>query len=304
MSKPFTIRVFVPDGDPKGTKIIEQLNWTGIGVAFPRAAWPELSKNRGEFARAGVYVLVGPAEGEDDLPTVYVGQGDVIRNRISDHYKQKNFWGWGYVFVSNGNPLNRAHATWLEYALLQRADSAKRSLLDNGNLPREPNLSESEKADTLSFLNEILRILPLLNVNVFEKPVPVSTEEHSDDLVGFSTPLDVADTVVVPAKEEGFKQVFLGEDRWYAIRIGGGMLDRLRYIAAYQVNPISAITHYAPIKHIEPYGNGGKYMLVFSAPAEEIGPIPFAGAKSGSMQGPRYTTFTKLKAAKELTDLF
>jgi hypothetical protein len=302
MSEPFTIRVFVPDGDPKGTKIIEQLNWTGVGVTFPRASWPELSKTRDEFARAGIYVLIGPDEGEDDLPTVYVGQADVIRNRISDHNKQKDFWDWGYVFVSNGNPLNRAHVTWLEYALLQRADSAKRCLLDNGNLPREPNLSESEKADTSSFLNEILRIFPLLNVNVFEKPEPISTDGHSADLVESS--IDVKDTVVVPARLDGFKRVFLGEDRWHAIRIGGGMLKRLRYIAAYQASPISAVTHYAPIKHIEPYGDAGKYMLVFSAPAEEVGPILKADAASGTMQGPRYTTFTKLKAAKKLTDLF
>ena len=78
-------------------------------------------------------------------------------------------------------------------------------MLDNGNLPKEPSLSESEKADTSSFLNEILRILPLLNVNVFEKPVPISAEEHSKNSAGLSTPFDVADTVVVPAKKEGFQ---------------------------------------------------------------------------------------------------
>ena len=82
------------------------------------------------------------------------------------------------------------------------------------------------------------------------------------------------------------------------------MLNRLRYIAAYQASPISAVTHYAPIKHIEPYGNGEKYMLVFSAPAEEIEPMPFEDAASGSIQGPWHTIFTKLKAAKKLTDLF
>ena len=54
MSEPFTIRIFVPDGDPEGVKIVEQLNWTGVGVAFPRLEWPRLRK-RAEFGRAGVY---------------------------------------------------------------------------------------------------------------------------------------------------------------------------------------------------------------------------------------------------------
>jgi hypothetical protein len=29
MGEPFTIRIFVPDGDPQGVKIVERLNWTG-----------------------------------------------------------------------------------------------------------------------------------------------------------------------------------------------------------------------------------------------------------------------------------
>lgn len=73
MGEPYTIRVFVPDGDPEGVKIVERLNWTGVGIAFPRSAWPQLS-GRQEFKRTGAYVLTGSAEGTaDELPTVYVG---------------------------------------------------------------------------------------------------------------------------------------------------------------------------------------------------------------------------------------
>src|SRR5712691_9444502 len=98
MGEPFTIRIFVPDGDPEGVKIVERLNWTGVGLAFPRPAWPQLKK-RGEFGRAGVYILTGTAEGTDDeLPTVYVGQAEDIGNRIESHFVEKDFWDWGYAF--------------------------------------------------------------------------------------------------------------------------------------------------------------------------------------------------------------
>jgi len=97
--------------------------------------------------------------------------------------------------------------------------------------------------------------------------------------------------------------VFLGEDCWYAIRISGGMLDKIKYIAAYQTQPVSAITHYAPVDRIEPYGEGGKYKLVFSEKAKPLAPIPFGDAPTGSMQGPRYTTIAQLLAAKKITDL-
>jgi hypothetical protein len=305
MAEPFTIRIFVPDGDPEGVKIVERMNWAGVGVAFPRSAWPQLS-NRREFSRAGVYVLTGTAEGtSDDLPTVYIGQGEEIGSRLAAHFNEKDFWDWGFAFVSNGNPLNRAHTTWLEHALLQHATQAKRCHLDNGNLPREPGLSESERADTDGFLREMLRILPLLGVRVFEKPKPilppiaarVRTEPAAE-------PVDDRDTIIVPALAEGFETVFIGQNCWYAIRIGGGMLARIKYIAAYRSAPVSAITHYAPVRQIEPYGDEGKYKLIFAEPAKAVGPIPFADAPSGMMQGPRYTSLTKLLRAKRVADLF
>ncbi|MGD0923153.1 MAG: GIY-YIG nuclease family protein [Terriglobia bacterium] len=305
MSEPFTIRIFVPDGDPEGVKIVERLNWTGVGLAFPRSAWPRL-RRRNEFGRAGVYILTGTAEGtDDDLPTVYVGQAEEIGARIESHFSEKDFWDWCYAFVSNGSPLNRAHTTWLEHALLQRADKAGRSHLDNGTLPKEPGLSESEKADTEGFLRELLRILPLLGVRVFEKPEAVAMPGTSGTVALTSHDmLDDRDTIIVPAQSEGFKQVFLGENAWYAIRIGGGMLPKIKYIAAYQSTPVCAITHYAPVKQIEPYGDEGKYRLFFTEPAKPIGPIPFADATTGSMQGPRYTSYRRLLSAKKVSDLF
>jgi hypothetical protein len=82
------------------------------------------------------------------------------------------------------------------------------------------------------------------------------------------------------------------------------MLDKIKYCAAYQATPVSAVTHVAPVKQIEPFGDSGKYRLVFSEPASKIGPIPFGDATTGSMQGPRYTSFAKLNTAKKVTDLF
>ena len=306
MSEPFTIRIFVPDGEPEGVKIAEQLNWTGVGLAFPRSKWPSL-RNRREFGRAGVYILTGTAEGTaDDLPTVYVGQAEEIGSRIESHFAEKEFWDWGYAFVSNGNPLNRAHTTWLEHALLLRADKAKRCHLDNGNLPKEPGLSESEKADTEGFLRELLRILPLLGVRAFEKPVPATPVAIGvvPATPGASEGVDERDTIIFPAQSEGFKKVFLGQNAWYWVKIGGGMLPRIKYIAAYQTAPVSAITHWAPVKQIEPYGDEGKYRVVFAEAAKEIGPIPLEDSPGWLMQGPRYTSHEKLFSAKKLSELF
>ena len=51
MSEPYTIRLFVLEGDPDGVKIVDHLNWTGVGMAFPRSAWPRIAKRRGFSTR-------------------------------------------------------------------------------------------------------------------------------------------------------------------------------------------------------------------------------------------------------------
>ena len=119
--------------------------------------------------------------------------------------------------------------------------------------------------------------------------------------------LDFADldTVVVPAQEEGFKEVFLGENRWYKIRISSSMIPKIKYIAGYQVAPISAITHIAKVQCVEPWEDSGKYVLNFSEPAQEITPIKLpAGQKGQQIQSTRYTNYKRLINAKSFMEAF
>lgn len=299
MANPFTIKIFVADGDPEGIRIIDRMNWTGRGLVFRRSDWADVRK-RDEMQHTGIYILVGYSKDDDDeeRPTLYIGQADGVKGRIDSHEKNKEFWDWAAVFVSTSGGLNRAHVTWLEYALLKRAHDTKQCLLDNGNAPQEPAMTEAEKADTQGFMNEILQILPLVGLRALEFPKAVTVQPN-----GGKTRDEQRDTIIVPAKTDGFKQVFLGEDCWYAIRIASTMLGKIKYIAGYQSHPISAITHFAPVSRIEPYGDRGKYKVVFAQAAKPIGPIHSGDAPSGSMQGPRYSSFSKLKKAKKLTDI-
>ena len=110
MPEPFTIRIFVPDGDPESVQVIDKLNWTGVGIAFPRRKWPNV-KSRQEFNSMGIYLLCGFKEvdddlGENDLPTIYIGQADVLQTRIDAHYKNKDFH---QIFFLRQRHLNKQH---------------------------------------------------------------------------------------------------------------------------------------------------------------------------------------------------
>lgn len=118
MANPFTIRIFAPEGNPEGIRIIDKLTSIGIFLVFPRDKWPDV-RNRAELTGSGIYILSGYANPNDDLPTIYVDQGDVVKNRLNNHFKEKEFWDLAVIFVSPGR-LNSAHAKWLEYALMQR----------------------------------------------------------------------------------------------------------------------------------------------------------------------------------------
>ena len=246
MADPFTIRIFVPDGDPEGVRLIDRMNWTGLGIVFPRGKWPE-ARGRPEFARTGVYILVGYKDQGDDLPTLYIGQADGVRNRIDSHFQAKEFWDRGVVFVSGNNGLNRAHVTWLEYALIRRSREVGRSRPDNGNVPQEPGLSESEKADTRGFLKEILQILPLVGLRAFEIPKAVAVPASPPTPGPAPKAKHEKDTVIVPAQKDGFERVFLGEDRWRAIRVSG---CRLRFSGC--SHPRSAAGHALPLTEDRP----------------------------------------------------
>lgn len=165
----FSIKIFIPDGTPEGLKVVEKSNWTGRGMVCPRAKFAE-AKSRSEFARTGVYVLVGPSE-EGDLSNVYIGEGDPVRPRLESHLANKDFWTYLVMFTSKDENLNKAHVQYLESRLLQLAREAKRCSLENGNSPQLPSLSEADIAEMDAFLDEVLLIFPVLGLTIFTKPV-------------------------------------------------------------------------------------------------------------------------------------
>ena len=114
------------------------------------------------------------------------------------------------------------------------------------------------------------------------------------------------DTIVVPAREEGFNKVFIGEDRWYKIRIAKKMIPLIKYIAVYQVKPVFKITHVAEVKDIIPWEDSSKYVLNFIGPASKLEQpvVYYKDGKIKAIQHPRYAEYTKLISSKTFDELW
>lgn len=276
MTKPYSIRIFLPGGDPDGLRTIEKSNWSGAGIVVPRALMPE-AKLRRDLARTGVYVLVGPPE-ESGLPRVYIGEGDPIRPRLDQHASKKDFWTSCIAFTSKDENLNKAHVQYIESHLVTLATHAKRCLLENGNAPALPSLSEADAADAAGFLAEMLLCFPVLGLSVFSAaPRPAKSV----------TPLYLASKGV---KAEGAES-----SEGFVVRAGSGAVKaEVPSCHAYIIELRSALVTNGVLK---PAGD----QLVFAQDYVFASPSTAAGVVQGRSANGRVDW--KTKDGKTLKDL-
>ena len=171
MPEPYSLRIFLPHGEPDGVRVLSKSGWSGIGLVVPRSRLTETMKERPDlFGTTGVYVLTGVDEG-GGLPPVYVGEGSPVADRLRTHHtgtNAKDFWDRCVFFASTDGTLNKAHVQRVEARLIELATAAKRSVPQNRTQPTLPRLHEAEVADADAFLRELLTILPLVGVDAFE----------------------------------------------------------------------------------------------------------------------------------------
>ena len=179
MNRPlgFSVTIFFPSGQLEGLRIIEKSNWKGRGLIFSRSVFADEVRHREELNLTGVYVLWGPS-GIEQLPRVYIGEGNVLLQRLDSHVRDKDFWTYGVVFTSDQS-LNKAHVQYLEAKLVQLANEAKRCKLDNTNIPQKPSLSDTDMGTAEQYLTDMLLCLLIIGVNFFDKlQKPTKTNQN------------------------------------------------------------------------------------------------------------------------------
>lgn len=87
-----SIRIFLPDGNPEGVRLVYKSHWTGVALACPRSRYATARSEREEFRTPGVYVLVGAEENAKYEARICVGEAEDPRVRL-DRSAQANNYG-------------------------------------------------------------------------------------------------------------------------------------------------------------------------------------------------------------------
>lgn len=171
------IKLFLVDGTPGGLTTAEITNWTGHVLRASRSDLADLLK-RDEAQRTGVYMLLRDDEAAVGGTRCYIGEADIVAERLRKHQRDKEFDRVVVVTSKDAN-LTKAHGRYLESRLITLATSAGRVSLENSTGPTVPALPEADASDMDYFISQLQIVLPVLGVNAIRVPLTKSATPAS-----------------------------------------------------------------------------------------------------------------------------
>jgi hypothetical protein len=182
------IKLFLVDGTPGGLTTAEITNWTGRVLSARRSDLAELLK-REEMQRTGVYLLLGDDEAAVGETRCYIGEADVVADRLRHHQRDKDFWDRLVAITSKDTNLTKSHGRYLESRLISLATQAGRVSLENGTAPPVPALPEADASDMDYFIAQLQIVLPVLGVNAIRVRPAAASSFVSDAPLAATSPI-------------------------------------------------------------------------------------------------------------------
>ncbi len=180
-----TIKIYLPNENVAGIRHAEIANWSGQALACPRSRFQEL-RDWPELHRPGVYLLFG-ADDQTGEDAVYIGEAEIVIDRLSAHIAGKDFWTEAVAFTSKDENLTKAHVRYLESRLISMSKLAGRHRILNTASPQLPSLPRSDREAMDEFLESTKMLLGALGHRVLDPfivPVRVSPLfAQTDDIV-------------------------------------------------------------------------------------------------------------------------
>lgn len=165
-----TITYYYPDGDnPSAVKIFQDRSSQIRGFYFKRDYLKDVAKE--EYAtNYSVYFLFNDGADANDHRTIYIGQSKLGAGRISSHEKNKDFWTYCIMFVSDNNVFDANAIDYMEYHFINLLKESSVYTLENTEVRnREPNLSSFDKTTYHTYIQQIEFLLKAEGMNLVER---------------------------------------------------------------------------------------------------------------------------------------
>ena len=199
-AKAKTINLLLEDGTLKGVISLADTNWnSGEMFSAPRESVESLV-NSEACSKYGVYLLLSEN-------MVYVGQSSDLAKRIKQHIVGKDWWERVIVLTTSDDSLNRSDIDYLEYVLINKAQSSNCLDCDNKCKGISPKVTKFRKVFLEQYLEEALFLLELIGVTVFEESSV--TNKSNNTLI---SSVKKADNDLIEIRAKGEAKEFLIEN--------------------------------------------------------------------------------------------
>lgn len=197
MTRPQTIQIFLPDGNPRGVRIAEITNRTVKAIMFPRNQFDYIL-TRKELSNVSFYFLFG--ESETGKPLVYIGEAEDCAVRLSQHQRNKDFWNYAVVIISKINAFTKTHVKFLEHISIKKVQEVGRWQLENSVNTSMPFVTESMEADMLDCFETTKILLSTLGFPLFDS-ISRESNKTSEDIYKMKSKEALAEGNLI---DEGF----------------------------------------------------------------------------------------------------
>ncbi|HOP57232.1 MAG TPA: GIY-YIG nuclease family protein [Bacillota bacterium] len=169
-----TIEIYLPTGDPNKVSHA-RITTEAIRIVFLQKS--EIENQRKELERMGCYILVG--KDKDGNNSVYIGETESLYTRLVQHKKEKDFWEAAYTIQNLGGTFDKAHLTFLEQLMIDKAKEVDRFVVHNGNGGKSTTIPESKMNECFIYFETIQTLIKSLGFSVFVPEIEKEElEEH------------------------------------------------------------------------------------------------------------------------------
>jgi hypothetical protein len=176
-----TIQIYLPDGNAKGIKIATMTRRDIQATLIPRLLLDKAT-TISELQNVSLYFLFG--EDEEGEEKVYIGEAENGLVRLKDHNKNKDFWNYAILIVSNNikNQFNKTDVSFFENHSIEIAKTTKRYTLENSNSGRKGFIQDWRKADLLNDFEIISLLLTTLGFPIFEQKIEADEVKNDEEI--------------------------------------------------------------------------------------------------------------------------